>query len=94
VSNKCHQAAEGVGTWLERADQSGSLGGYLNPPLTLEEHGVADAEGWIPNQVFHDLRRIAARNLLHAGVADWVIMKIGGWRTRSVFERYAIVTLS
>ena len=29
-----------------------------------------------------------------AGIAEGVIMKIGGWRTRSVFERYAIVSRS
>jgi len=42
--------------------------------------------------LFHDRRRTAARNLRKAGVAEGVIMKIGGWRTRSVFERYAIIS--
>jgi integrase len=46
----------------------------------------------VPKLLFHDLRRTAARNLRRAGVAEGVIMRIGGWRTRSVFERYAIVS--
>jgi integrase len=54
----------------------------------------ASAHAGVPDLLFHDLRRTGARNLRRAGVAEGIIMKIGGWRTRSVFERYAIVSRS
>lgn len=52
----------------------------------------ACAHAGVPELLFHDLRRTGARNLRRAGVAEGIIMKIGAWRTRSVFERYAIVS--
>jgi integrase len=52
--------------------------------------GAARRAG-LAGRLVHDLRRTAARDFRRRGASEGEIMKLCGWKTRSMFDRYNII---
>jgi len=48
----------------------------------------ACSKAGLEGRLVHDLRRTAARDFRRRGVSEGEIMKLCGWKTRAMFDRY------